>query len=202
LQGKGTEIKVLFYLNNLLFMPDLAQIPSDTKQTLRERKKAVKGWVVKQICENTNAHATVQIARWWEMDQNGVASKHLDRYLAGVGGTQKVDFARVFREDTKVRNQIYSVVKEKIKSGVSSGEIQIISEHYGNRQWWLAIGSMNVNWEKAGASVVFTLHNEYQWHPERKSFIQCVHEAAESLKSIGAKNFWMDGKTTVLLTDM
>jgi len=45
-------------------------------------------------------------------------------------------------------------------------------------------------------------YNTYRWHPKGKRVSQCVHQAADNLKSSGAQDYFMIGtRAQIPLTD-
>jgi hypothetical protein len=146
----------------------------------------------------------LQLARHVEMDSNGNAAKHLDHYLKGSGLDLKVDLARVFKEAINVRTIVYQNIKDNFKFNKHQGSVPIAQPVYFHKDWRLAIGGMNVNWEKNGQDKIRCyFRNKYQWHPEDRRTTQCIHEAAVRLqKKIYARDYWMYGEMEIYIREL
>ena len=159
--------------------------------------------IIEAVCKVTTDPQTLAIARWAKMKKNGQARKHLDYYLSGKGGTLAVDLEKVLAEDAGVKRTIYNQIRKGLAEGKLHGKIPIPQTVYENQDWHYAIGGMNVNYHagpplKAGIAKLW-FKNQYRWHPHDSRITQCVHQAAERLKSKGARDYWMEGETYLSL---
>jgi hypothetical protein len=123
----------------------------------------------------------------------------------------------VILRDQAVRNKLALGIIDTAKkhpSGKLDGSVPIRQIDYSVREYQLAIGSMFINFfvddsqesrerNRASSSrtavVLVSVRDLYRWHPTAGRKTQCVHEAAEALKTNGAKDYWMVGSARVLL---
>ncbi|HEX6813857.1 MAG TPA: hypothetical protein VF384_19705 [Planctomycetota bacterium] len=166
--------------------------------------RKTKAALIKAVCATTTDRATLDIARWWEMTPGGQAALHLDHYLAGSGAELTVDLAKVLQDDGGVRRKVQTEVIAALRQGKASGTVAIPQSTYKVKDWHLAIGSMNINWTYPSPHGPDRVHigfrNEYRWHPKDARITQCIHQAADRLKTHGAKDYWMTGKTELVLS--
>lgn len=161
-----------------------------------------KAKLIQTICSLTTDNMTLQLAKWTQMSPNGEAAKHLDQYLLGKGDL-RVDIQKVLREDAKVRLKVHSFIVAALRDGQTSGTVPIPQRDYSNKDWQFAIGSMNINWTfpsyLGSDKVHIGFRNEYRWHPNDARITQCVHQAADRLRTGIARNYWMEGSAEVTL---
>jgi len=162
--------------------------------------------LIESVCAVTTDQQTLAIAKWWEMQPNGQAAKHLDYYLSGKAGTVTVDLEQLLRQDSGVREWLQKDIRAKLAAKQLQGTTKIPQLVYRDRDWQYAIGGMNLNWEvrpptaaprykAASVRVYFT--NNYRWHPNEDRITQCIHQAAERLKVKGAADFTMKGEAEI-----
>jgi hypothetical protein len=156
------------------------------------------------VCAVTPDRITVGLAELFMMREGGEARKHLDHYLAGTGANLYVDLGRVFRQDSRVKNKVYTIIRGELSAHRTSGVIPIPQRDYSNRDWQFAIGGMPVRWHvNPNGTIRCFFENLYRWHPELARVTQCVHQAAVALQvRIGAKDYLMYGETLVSTRDL
>ena len=170
---------------------------------ISERKE-----VIDAVCAVTTDGQALKIAEWVKMTPGGHAAAHLDRYLSGKGGTEKVNLEAVLREDFGVRQKVTSSIMAALRAGKTSGSVPIPQDVYRNQDWQFAIGGMNIQWEALAPQVTaggayqpglvrVWFKNLYQWHPSEPRVTQCLHQAAVRMQKAGAQNFLMTGEATV-----
>lgn len=164
--------------------------------------KQTKAALIKAVCAVTTDSQTLAIAKWWEMTPNGRAAAHLDQYLEGKGDL-KVDLAKLMQDDQTVQFKVHSEIIFSLREGKSKGTVAIPQSAYSNKDWQFAIGSMNVNWTFPSTNGTDKVHvgfrNEYRWHPNEARISQCVHQAADNLRTRRARNYWQEGSAEVVL---
>ena len=164
--------------------------------------KQTKAALIKAVCAVTSDSYTLAIAKWWEMTPNGRAAAHLDQYLEGRGDL-KVDLARLLQDDQAVQFKVHSEIVFSLRAGTTTGTVPIPQGAYGNKDWQFAIGSMNINWRFPSVQGEDKVHvgfrNEYRWHPNEPRITQCVHQAADNLRTGRARNYWQEGSAEVVL---
>jgi nucleoid-associated protein YgaU len=165
--------------------------------------RKVKAVIIEAVCTVTTNRQTLEIAKWWEMKPNGRAATHLDQYLEGKGDLT-VDLAKLLQEDSGVRSKVTSEIAAEVRKGKKKGTVKILPLTYKNRDWYLAIGSMNINWKypsrKGPDKVHVGFRNKYRWHPKEARITQCVHQAADELKVGEAKEYWMEGAAEIRIS--
>jgi RHS repeat-associated protein len=166
----------------------------------------------------TGDRNALRIARYGQMKWGGLGQKMLDHYLSGKGGTVEVDLKRMLAGDELMRatlqTQIVSSVMEEVSAGYSGGQINgsafISQSDYSNEDNQMALGGTYVYWnvdsspeareenKKTGKTrIVVELMDVYFWSPHDPRATQCLHVAAEKLKTSGAKEFKQHGLTTI-----
>ena len=157
--------------------------------------------MIEIVCTLTSDRWTLEVARFVTMKRSGHASTHLDYYLDGEGGTLKVDLAAVLADDEGVRKKVHVEIMSEMTGGKREGTVAIPQTTYKNQDWLYAIGGMNINWKVDPATtgkVRLGFRNAYRWHPEADRVSQCVHKAAVALQESGAKDYFMEGSTTIV----
>lgn len=168
--------------------------------------KAANKLLIEAVCALTSDKKTLEIAEWAMMRQEGMASKFLHRYLDGLGGIEYVDINTLLREDAGILDAIQEKISSELRPDPPKrrGTVPLPQSKFKNRDWQFATGSINMNWrlisldQKAStAEVELSFQNEYRWHPDEPRVTQCLHQAAERLRTSGsARNFTMVGQPT------
>ena len=148
------------------------------------------------VCRvSPNDRTTLELARAGELHGQPDANRFLDHYLVGGGSDVEVDTMRLLREDAGVWQRLQETVTADLAKGRTKGVVPIPQPVFRNQNWKNATGSVNLLWEVKGDSVEVWFVNKYRWHPEdNRRVSQCVHQAADNLKSQGAKDYLMVGK--------
>lgn len=155
------------------------------------------------VCAVFDDRTALEIAKTVKMKPGGVAEKHLEKYLKGKGGIEEVDLSKWWRNNKRIREKVVSrVLNSFLQSGIKKDTIPLNNGDFDDKEWWYALGRINLeyeitNVEKRQLSANLFFQNMYDWHPEEKSSIQCLHEAANRLKNLGARDFLMKGNTSV-----
>jgi Domain of unknown function (DUF4157) len=150
-----------------------------------------------------------ELARFIMFKYGGLASQHLDHYLTGGGADYYEDLHKFLTEDTYVNQKL----REGLLAKGIQGSQDIQQRDYLIQEYRNSFGAMNLNFwindspqakelNKANpgtASVHVEMRDLYQWHPQEPRITQCLHKILESLKSQGAKDFWMVGSTDISL---
>lgn len=164
--------------------------------------KRAKAALIKAVCALTTDSQTLAIAKWWEMTPNGRAAAHLDQYLEGKGDL-KVDLAKLLQEDQAVQLKVHTEIIFALREGKAKGTVAVPQKAYSVKDWQFAIGSMNINWTFPSTMGTDKVHvgfrNEYRWHPDEARISQCVHQAADNLRTGRARNYWQEGSAEVVL---
>jgi hypothetical protein len=154
--------------------------------------------LINAVCAATSDRVTVSIARWATMTRDGRARQHLEHYLTGGGAEVSVDLRALLIEDPRVlANLQYAIMAGNPKSATT---IAIEQQNYSNRDWLYALGGINIHWEVVGSrrdKVRLSFRDQYSWHPEEDRPTACVHQAAERLKAMGARDYWMHGEVVL-----
>jgi hypothetical protein len=137
---------------------------------------------------------TLDIARAAKLHGQPDANRFLDHYLVGGGKDLEVDTTRLLREDSGVFRRLSETVAADLAAGLTKGVVPIQQSVFQNPNWKNATGSVNLLWEVKGESIEVWFVNKYRWHPTAKRVSQCIHEAADNLKTEGAQDYWMIGK--------
>ena len=136
---------------------------------------------------------TLEIARMATMWNKPRASSHLGHYLSGQGTDVCVETSDLFRDDVGVRCVFYKDVSTQLRRGLTQGNATVPQWAYTNEDWLYALGGIEINWFTKGDSVTAWFVNWYCWHPNEQRLTQRLHQAAENLKTHGAKEFFILG---------
>ena len=147
------------------------------------------------VCRNSpNDRTTLEIARAAMLRGQPDANRFLDHYLAGGGKDLEVDTMRLLIEDAGVSKLLRERVSADLAAGLVKGVVPVQQPVFKNHNWKNATGSVNLLWEVKGNSIEVWFVNKYRWHPTAKRVSQCVHQAADNLKSQGAQDYLMVGQ--------
>lgn len=150
--------------------------------------------VYNTACAIMTDKETVELAKWAKLSDKPLAASMLDHYLQGSGKDVAVDTTKMFNEDPVLARYFIGQVKDPVRAGTASGNVPISQDRYGNQDWRMALGSINLQWKVVERNTVETWFvNKYRWHPGVNRVTQCVHEAADNLKASGAAEFMMVG---------
>jgi hypothetical protein len=159
--------------------------------------------IIDVVCAATTDQNTLATAEWATMRTGGHASTFLHRYLDGRGGNEYIDINTLFREDPALlkTTQEKIIADLRAKPSKESGTIPLPQRVFSNQDWRYAIGSLNLDWRlvtwnanSTTPEVELSFKNKYRWHPNEPRVTQCIHQAAERLKTSGAADFWMIGR--------
>lgn len=135
----------------------------------------------------------LELARMFAMWNKPLASKHLSHYLRGQGKTITVSTKRILDEDRGVLQEFFNGLIPQIGQGQSSGRVSISQLVYTNTDWLYALGGIQLYWTLKENHLSASFRNTYRWHPQESRITQKVHQAAEGLKSFGAREYLIVG---------
>lgn len=138
------------------------------------------------VCLLTSDEETVMMARNSPFGLGGkpLAQSMLDHYLEGSGKDVIVKTADLFQADPSVAAHFIREVKIQLAAANADGNVPVKQSVYSNQDWRNALGSINLQWKavKKGVVEVWFI-NRYRWHPEASRVTQCVHQAADNLRT-------------------
>lgn len=164
------------------------------------------------VCLLTTDETSIAMAWYAKMyvPNRVIASSFLFHYLIGSGYPVYVKIEDLLQDIPKFESIIRNTISRYLfKSRFYKCEnrgIPFIQPEYPNTEkaqdWRYAIGSFIMNWTilsidilRGEANIELNFRNKYRWHPDVNRVSQCIHQAAENMKSQGAAEFWIIGKS-------
>jgi len=120
-----------------------------------------------------------------------LALGHLRHYLAGSGQSRWVSTAAWFRADAGLRS---ALAQELQVDPAPGGRLAVSQSVLTNWEWRLAIGSVQVDWERDADGIWISFADRYDWHPDAPRVTRILHRAAAHLRGSGARAFTVHGR--------
>jgi hypothetical protein len=154
----------------------------------------------------------VQLARAYFRMRYPLAYRHLQHYLDGSGAPFPEDVTALFGRNPRAAARVAELIRGRGRDpvgkliGTTTSTAVIRQGDYDDDDWKLSIGNVDrIDYEvqerdDAGTALVqLWIHDPYQWHPAEDRPSRCMHQAMESQKEDGAKDFMAEGAGHVRL---
>jgi hypothetical protein len=187
--------------------PDLATAAWNlAKLSYQYSKYQIKKELVQATCDGMKLYgetfgemeqsdrAVLWLAEKNEMKPGGRAALFLAHYVQGSGEDMVFPLEDLLTEDIGVRTLVrnhFAGLRLATRTTLQ-GSLTIRQRNYANEDWRLALGTFFLSYVPyqgvacPGQGLLMTVSgaDTYRWHPEdAKRITQCVHEAAERMKS-------------------
>lgn len=169
------------------------------------------GGVSEAACTVTPNYLVVKAIRAYFAIRYPRASKHLVHYLEGQGAPFQEDLRALFAENPRAAQRVAGLIDGRGSDtgalvGRTTSSAVVRQQDYDAEDWKLSLGGIDqidyrvVERAEGGPSQVeLTILDPYQWHPAEDRGDQCIHEAMESRKEVGAREYDSVGTAVVPL---
>lgn len=120
----------------------------------------------------------------------GRARRHLRHYLAGSGASLGVSTAQFLREDAGLRAALGEALS---RTCAEAGTVAVPQWRLRSAAWRLALGSLQLRWQREGDALWVGFEDRYDWHPKALRITRVFHWAAACMKGQGARAFTIHG---------
>jgi hypothetical protein len=106
------------------------------------------------------------------------AARYFRHYLSGSGHPQEVSLTRLLRDDSGLRNYLFTELSQALQNGESSGTVPAPQPVFSTWSWRLALGSITLHWERLNEDLSLAFTKTYSWNPFVRRISRPIHRAA------------------------